>query len=207
MNNILIIGAGEGMGKALTEGLSNFDQIYTISRKEDFCVDGTIHIQSDASKSIEVNTIDNDSLDLVIYIPSLWGTDSEMSETEFDDYMAVGPKGFLKSFNTLRENSKLKDNALVVSIGSTASETALQISDNPSSSIYSLAKLTQKSLVIQLMQKYKQYRFLNFTLGSIGDDDGGVGYSNIVNTINHIYTMKNGVRYSEVTLASEVDVY
>ena len=125
------------------------------------------------------------------------------------DYMKVGPGGFLKIFHALKDGKYLKHGALFSSIGSTASESALNCISKWGSGIYDISKLAQKSLVIQLMHCNKNYRFLNLTLGSIWDgagDDWGVWYENIVNSISHIYNTGKNIRYSEVSLISQVDV-
>lgn len=206
--NLLIIWAWEGLWDSLLSYTETFfDTIYTVSRNKRDQDIGITHIVWDVTKDIDFNSIDINSLDVVVYIPSLWGTHSEMTSDEFEDYMNVWPKWLLKCFHSLKDGNYCNTDCLFVSIGSTASETALSLSSNPSSHIYSLAKLSQKSTLISLSHLYKDYRYLNITLGSIGtEEDWGVGYENICNTITHIASLNTWVRYSDVALVSSLDI-
>lgn len=206
--NLLIIWAWEGLGDSLLNYTETFfDNIYTVSRNKREQDSWITHIVWDVTKDIDFSFIDINSLDVVVYIPSLWWTSSEMKPDEFEDYINVWPKGLLKCFHSLKDWNYCNKDCLFVSIGSTASETALSLSNNPSSHIYSLAKLSQKSAVISLSHLYKDYRYLNITLGSIGkEEDGGVWYENICSTITHTASLNSGVKYSEVTLISSLDI-
>ncbi len=208
MKNLLIIWAWEWIWKRLTELKDYFDTIYTISRAKEPINNDVTHIVWDVRKEIDMWIIEQKSIDLVVYIPSLRASDSNISEQEFEDYMNVWPKGLLKIFHTLKDNNFLQSGALFTSIGSTASESALNCMNKWWSWIYDLSKLAQKSLMIQLMHCNKDYRFLNLTLWSIGNNnhDWWVGYDNIANTILHIYNTWTDIRYSEVKLLSQLDV-
>jgi len=210
MKNILIIWVWEWLWSNLIDSFlekKNYDNIYTISRKQIWRTDVT-HILGDVNQDIDLNKIAKNTIDTIIYIPSLWWTNSKMTCEEFDDYMTVWPRWLLNCFHQLRNWGYLKNNSLFVSIGSTASETSLNLWHNPSSSIYSLSKLTQKSVLLQLSHLYKDYRYLNITLGSIWtENDGGVGYKNIYSTIDYVYSMNDGVRYTEVQLVSSLDIF
>ena len=207
MKNILIIWAWEWIWKKLVEQKNTFDNIYTFSRKIDSLHEQAIHITWDVTKDIDFSKIDKQSLDIIVYIPSLRWTSSVMTTEEFDDYMEVWPRGLLNCFHSLRDWKYLNSNCLVVSIGSVASEMALGLWIDSSSSIYSLSKLTQKSTLLQLSYCYKDYRYLNITLGSIGtEEDWGVGYENICSTVNYTASLNTGVRYTEVTLVSSLDM-
>ena len=209
MKNLLIIWAWEWIGKNLISLEKDFDRVYTISRWEWIGSANIVHIKWDVTWQVDLSNIEKDSVDLVVYIPSLRSSDSDISEKEFEDYMKVGPAGLLKIFHALKDCKYLKHRALFSSIGSTASESALNCISKWGSGIYDISKLAQKSLVIQLMHCNKSYRFLNLTLGSIWDgtgNDWGVWYENIVNTISHIYNTGENIRYSEVSLISQVDV-
>lgn len=205
--NILIIWAWEWLWKKLSSEISTYDTIYTLSRKMWSSHEWPIHITGNVTKDLDLSVIDKKSLDVVVYIPSLWWTNSEMNTEEFDEYMRVWPRGLLNCFHSLKDGNYCNNDCLFVSIGSTASETALGLWENPSSSIYSLSKLTQKSTLLQLAHTYKEYRYLNITLGSIGtEEDGWVGYDNICNTIKYTAQLNRWVRYTEVALVSSLDM-
>jgi len=105
----------------------------------------------------------------------------------------------------LHSNGKLAEDALFLSIGSTASSQPYfaTAKGNP---MYVIAKSAQKAVVAKLTGAYTQYRFATITLGGIQDGDEGVGYSNVTKTIKHIYSMKNGVRYTDIELKSSIDI-
>lgn len=207
-NNQVIVGFGDGMGGALAEAGKNYDATYAYSRTKKKGADKVIQIQCDIANGIDVSMIPLKSVQLFVYIISKWDSQSDLTDAEFKEYFEVGPSGFLASFNSLKDAGCLADDALIVGIGSTASEGATRFAYNSSAGMYSVSKLTQKALVIQLMRKYKQYRYMNLTLGSINDWDGvpGVGYKNVINTIKHFENAERGLRYSESILVSNLDV-
>lgn len=207
MKNILVIWAWEWIWKNLIGQKNQFNNIYTFSRKNDSPYKWVKHIPWDVSGDIDFSGIDKQSLDIVVYIPSLRWTSSEMTTKEFDDYMKVWPRGLLNCFHSLKDWNYCNKDCLIVSIGSVASEMALSLWINSSSGIYSLSKLTQKSTLLQLSHIYKDCRYLNITLGSIGtEEDWGVWYENICNTISYANEMNTWVRYTEVTLVSRLDI-
>lgn len=208
MRSILIIWAWKWLGTSLLKEKHNFHNIYTVSRTISTEIPGVTHIVWDVTKDLDFSKIEKLSLDIVVYIPSLWGTSSEISCKEFDEYMDVWPRWLLNCFHTLKRWEYCNMDCLFVSIGSTASETALNLWKNPSSSIYSMSKLAQKSALIWLSHLYKQYRYLNITLGSIwveGDTDG-VWYENIYSSIKYVSSMNTWVRYTEIQLVSRLDM-
>lgn len=187
----------------------SFDKAYTISRKKSNILFHTEQIIGDVTWETDFSVIEKGSIDLIIYIPSLWSSESDILEKEFEEYMTVWPQWLLRCFHLLNNWWYLKKGALFVSIGSTASESALDLHWTNGSWIYQVSKLAQKSILIQLMKNYSRYKFLNLTLGSIWDWtwwDWGVWYDNIVKTISYTYNAGNSIRYSEVSLVSEMDV-
>jgi len=205
MKNIaLVLGYGGGIGKHLFDELAEFDQKIAVSRSS---ANGNFDysIQCDIKKFSDYVDQISGNVSLVVYVPSEFGESREVKLEEYDDFMETGPRGLLSCFHSLHENGKLAEDALFLSIGSTASSQPYfaTAKGNP---MYVIAKSAQKAIVAKLTGAYSQYRFATITLGGIQDGDEGVGYSNITKTIRHIYSMQNGVRYTDIELKSSIDI-
>lgn len=203
---VLIIGAGPGLGKHLLNHLSGFDHQIALSRTDSTFNHEVQHLACDVANLAEHVSEIKTKISLVVYLPSAFGESTELTDAEYEEFMDVGPKLFLSSFNCLKESNTLEDSALFISIGSTASETAssaLQASNNP---MYSVAKLTQKALTARLAQAHKKFRFANITLGSIGGEDSGIGYEHICQTVQHLYLLSDRTAFSDITLIPVSDI-
>lgn len=209
MKNQLILGFGDGLGLQLAEARNFiFDNTYAFSRSDRTDGGNIVNVTCDIVNGLDISMIPKKSISMLVYVASEWSLNSELTVEELDSYFNKGPRGFLNTFNSLHESKCLSEDCLVVGVGSTASEAATCFAYNSSAGMYSVSKMAQKALVIQLARKHKNYRYLNLTLGSINNYEGteGVGYQNIVDTIHHHYTMNAGVRYSEATLVSALDM-
>lgn len=201
--SILVIGHGKGIGDHLFLNFNEFQHKIGVSRSKPEKKSSIQNICCDVTDfESHVDLIEN-RVSIVVYVPSEFGESGTLEREEYNKFMETGPQGLLNCFYALKDNELLTDDALIVSIGSTAS----RASDNPAMvhKAYSIAKATQKAILAQLAGAHKDYRYANITLGGIEDGDKGVGYDNISQTIRHIYGMNRGVRYTEIELKSEID--
>ena len=174
-STLLVVGGSKGLGRYLLEELGEFPERIGVSRGLPESKPNFQHIQSSAEDfHRHLSMLNETPISLFVYAASAWGESSKVESTEYKDFMQSGPQGLLSSFNALKDSSLLAENALIVSIGSTASEEALSISSRSSYPIYSIAKLTQKALVVQLARTNPEYRFATITVGSIGEEKGHV---------------------------------
>jgi hypothetical protein len=184
------------------------DNTYFYSRSDSADSGNIVNVACDIVNGLDISMIPKKSISMLVYVASEWSLNSELTVEELDSYFNQDPRGFLHTFHSLSESTCLSEDCLVVGVGSTASEAATCFAYNSSAGMYSVSKMAQKALVIQLARKHKRYRYLNLTLGSINNDEGaeGVGYQNIVDTIHHHYVMNAGFRYSDAILVSALDM-
>lgn len=207
MKNVIVIGVGKGLGKYLIKNLSDFDQKISVSRSEQTDIQSSLHLKTDVyNLSNSIDCLNKESISLVVYIPSEWWESWDVKLDEFEKFISTGPKGLLSCTETLINKNLLTKDALIVSIGSTASEEAMSVRNNSAHPIYSIAKITQKALVSQLARANKNLRFSTITLGSIGTDETGVGYKNIQKTIEYLFSLSPWVWYSEIELSAKSDI-
>ncbi|MBK1790256.1 hypothetical protein [Persicirhabdus sediminis] len=203
-NTTLVVGYGPGIGAHLFRDLDECDSRIGVSRSHSddrLCTQYICCGVGDFGK--HVGSIGG-KVSLVVYVPSEFGESKKLTMEEYDSFMDTGPRGMLSVFHSLIDAGCLSENALFVSVGSTASESSHKPSNN--NPVYAVAKSTQKSLVAQLAGAHKSYRFATITLGAIQDGNKGVGYDNITRTIKFLKEMNTGVRYTEIELNSELDI-
>ncbi len=206
--SILIIGRGKGIGNSIVKKYENTHNIFSISRSE---VKGdksnVVHIQTDVSNFLEnYKEFKNMSLSLIVFVLGQWGETGALTIDEYENFLKTGPFNLLKIFNQLERDGCIEENATIINIGSISSEEALQYNSGTEYPAYSIMKLIQKAIITQLSRIHSNYKLSNITLGSIGEDDNGVGYENLINTIDYLYNLKSGVRLSDVTLISKSDI-
>jgi len=200
----LVIGYGDGIGAHLFRELNECDTRIGVSRShlnDELC---THHIRSDVSDFSKHMGAIVGKISLVVYVPSDFGESRKLTLKEYDSFMDTGPRGLLSVFHSLIDADCLSENALFISVGSTASESVYRPSN--SNPVYAVAKSAQKSLIAQLAGAHRSYRFATITLGGIQDGDKGVGYDNITRTIKFLNQMDTGVRYTEIELNSALDI-
>ncbi len=202
---ILIVGAGQGLGQSLFQELDIFDKTITVSRSGPAYGDIRITCSANELKN-NVEKIENQSIEAVVYIPSAWGESRSVKLTEFKHFMQNGPEGLLATFEAVKARKLLRPQALFVSIGSISSEMSTSVYSGLNNPVYAISKLSQKAVVAQLVRVHKNYRFATITLGSIGDNEQGVGYSNISRTIKYLWELERGVRYCDIEIAANSDI-
>ena len=200
----LVVGYGPGIGAHLFRELGDCNTKIGVSRShsdDELC---TQHIRCGVSDFNEHVDSIREKISLVVYVPSKFGESKKLTLEEYDSFMDTGPRGLLSIFHSLIDAGCLSENALFISVGSTASESSHRPSNN--NPVYAVAKSAQKLLVAQLAGAHKLYRFATIILGGIQDGDKGVGYDNITRTIKFLNQMDTGVRYTEIELNSELDI-
>lgn len=200
----LVVGYGPGIGAHLFRELGDCNTRIGVSRSHSDDGLCTQHIRCGVSDFREHVDSIKEKISLVVYVPSEFGESKKLTLEEYDSFMDTGPRGLLSIFHSLIDAGCLSENALFISLGSTASESSHRPSNN--NPVYAVAKSAQKLLVAQLAGAHKLYRFATITLGGIQDGDKGVGYDNITRTIKFLNQMDTGVRYTEIELNSELDI-
>ena len=181
-----------------------FDDIVSISRTEKNIEVGNLkQIVCDINEiSPSVICQVPDSISLVVYVVSEWGETSNMLIEEYDRFTNTGPRGFLNTFNLLKNSGKLNKGALVLSIGSIASQLALGRYSKSDYPINSVSKLLQKTLISQLATCNSDFRFSLLTLGSFEH----LGYPAIIDSIRHLRSLSKVAQFSELELFAKDDI-
>lgn len=203
-DNLLIVGMGNGLGYHLMELKDDFDHVIGISRSENAIKESKLtQIKCDVNR-IDASVIQKipEHISLVVYIVSEWGESSDMLVDEYDRFTNSGPRGFLNTFQLLKESGKLKEGALVVSIGSISSQHAMSRYVKSSHPINSTSKLLQKTLISKLATCNVDYRFALLTLGSFEY----LGYSTIVEAIRSIKSLSRVSQFIELELLPAGDI-
>ena len=202
--NLLILGMGNGLGAHLLKLKADFDHVIGVCRTANTIEENKlIQIECDIAH-IDPPVIEKipGPISLVVYIASEWGESSDMLVEEYDRFTQTGPRGFLNTFQLLKNAGKLEKGALILSIGSISSQLALGRYAKSAYPINSTSKLLQKTLVSKLATCNPDYRFALLTLGSFEY----LGYSAIVEAVSNLKSLSKVAQFSELELLPAGDI-
>ncbi|WP_440905576.1 hypothetical protein ACMZOO_04420 [Catenovulum sp. SX2] len=200
--NLLIVGMGQGLGRKLVELKNDYDHVIGISRSRiDVTDDKLIQLHCDIKNldTAEVAKLPGD-IELVIYLVSEWGESSQMLVEEFDKFTNSGPRALLNLFHLLKAQNKLKAGAVIVSVGSIASQ--FDHYSKRSHPMYASAKLLQKTIMSKLAATNPDYRFAVLTLGSLQH----LGYASVVDAVRSIKSLAATSQFIELELLPANDI-
>jgi short-subunit dehydrogenase len=163
--NYVIIGASQGLGRGLAEGLgSPGDQMWLFSRTEPSFAgrsDGVrrhwTYIDCSTPESLEVlrGTLGDEPLDMLIYCAGIWESSADILQVgiaETYQIIAVNLAGFIGAVQVLAANLNAAERGCVVAIGSTA---GLENATGPRTA-YAASKFGLRGAVHSLREVFRE---------------------------------------------------